>query len=47
MTRTLIAAVLGLGLVAAPALAEPRDYVLDSSHSQVLFSYDHLGFSTT
>jgi polyisoprenoid-binding protein YceI len=28
------------------ALAAER-YVLDSSHSQVVFSYDHLGFSTT
>ena len=47
MTRTLIVAALGLGLIASPALAEPRNYVLDSSHSQILFSYDHLGFSTT
>jgi len=47
MTRTLIAAALGLGLAASPAFAEPRAYVLDSSHSQVVFSYDHLGFSTT
>ncbi|MEM8576216.1 MAG: YceI family protein [Pseudomonadota bacterium] len=28
------------------ALAADR-YTLDSSHSQVVFSYDHLGFSTT
>lgn len=47
MTRTLIAATLGLGLAASSALAEPREYVLDSSHSQVVFNYDHLGFSTT
>jgi polyisoprenoid-binding protein YceI len=31
---------------ASMALAADK-YVLDSSHSQVLFSYDHLGFSTT
>lgn len=29
------------------AFAEPVKYMLDSSHSQVVFSYDHLGFSTT
>jgi len=33
-------------LSAASAVAAER-YVLDASHSQVLFSYDHLGFSTT
>ena len=27
--------------------AEPVKYVLDASHSQILFSYDHLGYSTT
>lgn len=32
---------------AAPALAAPEKYTLDASHSQVVFSYDHLGFSTT
>ena len=29
------------------AFAEPVKYNLDSSHSQILFSYNHLGFSTT
>jgi len=35
-------------LIAAPmtAMAEPEAYTLDSSHSQIVFSYDHLGFST-
>ena len=32
---------------AVPALAAPETYTLDSSHSQVVFTYDHLGFSTT
>jgi polyisoprenoid-binding protein YceI len=32
--------------LAAPALAAPQKYVLDSSHSQIVFSYDHLGYST-
>lgn len=45
MKRTLLAA--GLVLAATTAYAAPEKYVLDSSHSQVLFSYNHLGFSTT
>lgn len=32
---------------ASAAAAEPVKYVLDASHSQILFSYDHLGYSTT
>ena len=45
MKKTVLAA----ALVAAPfaAYAEPEAYVLDASHSQILFSYDHLGYSTT
>lgn len=38
---------LAAALFAAPAYAEAEKYVLDASHSQILFSYDHLGFSTT
>jgi polyisoprenoid-binding protein YceI len=34
-------------LAAAPAFAAPEKYTLDPSHSQVVFSYNHLGFSTT
>lgn len=30
-----------------PAFAAPEKYVLDPGHSQILFSYNHLGFSTT
>ncbi|SHH77732.1 YceI family protein [Marivita hallyeonensis] len=45
MKKTFLAA----ALVAAPfaAQAEPEAYVFDASHSQILFSYDHLGYSTT
>ena len=32
---------------AAPAFADPVPYELDASHSQIIFSYNHLGFSTT
>lgn len=44
MKPMIFAAALALG--ASSAFAAEK-YVLDSSHSQVLFSYDHLGFSTT
>lgn len=46
MTR-LSALALATALAATPALAAPEAYVLDASHSQILFSYNHLGFSTT
>ena len=39
------AMLLGAPIAAPAAMAE--DYVLDASHSQILFSYDHLGFSTS
>lgn len=45
MKTTLLAA--ALATVATAGLAAPEKYVLDSSHSQVLFDYNHLGFSTT
>lgn len=39
---------LATALAASATMAAAADkYVLDSSHSQVLFSYNHLGFSTT
>ncbi|WP_112309034.1 YceI family protein [Pseudogemmobacter bohemicus] len=33
-------------LISAPAFAEPVKYTLDPSHSQILFTFNHLGFST-
>lgn len=36
-----------LAVAATGALAAPEKYELDPSHSQVVFSYNHLGFSTT
>ncbi|WP_424989824.1 YceI family protein [Fluviibacterium sp. S390] len=49
MKTTAFAAALGLATatLAAPVLADAEAYVLDASHSQILFSYNHLGFSTT
>ncbi|GAA6189383.1 YceI family protein [Litorivita sp. NS0012-18] len=39
-----LAATLAVGATAASAAAEK--YVLDASHSQIVFSYNHLGYST-
>ncbi len=36
-----------LAALASPAIAAPESYVLDASHSQIVFSYNHLGYSTT
>ncbi|GAA6179050.1 MULTISPECIES: YceI family protein [unclassified Shimia] len=48
MKHTLFAAGLALAAVTATsAVAAPEKYVLDASHSQILFSYNHLGYSTT
>jgi polyisoprenoid-binding protein YceI len=46
MTR-LSALALAAALAATPVFAAPETYVLDASHSQILFSYNHLGFSTS
>lgn len=46
MKSLLTSAALIGALAAAPALAADK-YVLDASHSQVVFSYNHLGYSTT
>lgn len=48
MNPRLLAAVSAVtALSAAPALAEPERYTLDPPHSQILFAWDHLGFSET
>ena len=39
--------VLGAGLAAVGAAAEPQPYTVDRSHSAVLFEISHLGFSKT
>ena len=46
MTRFAPLAVIA-ALAAAPAFAEAEKYTLDSSHSQIVFSYNHLGYSTS
>ncbi len=45
MKPTLFAA--ALAMTATGAFAAPEKYELDSSHSQVVFTYSHIGFSTT
>lgn len=47
MTIRLTTAAAVAALLATPALAEPQLYELDASHSQIVFAYNHLGFSTT
>ena len=47
MTRTLLASAAALALTTVAATADAQKYVLDASHSQIVFSYNHLGFSTT
>ena len=44
---SVLAAVAALSLGASAAVAAPEAYVLDASHSQVIFNYNHLGYSTT
>ncbi|MBS8227902.1 YceI family protein [Vannielia litorea] len=36
-----------IAVAATPVFAEAEKYTLDPSHSQIVFSYDHFGFSTT
>lgn len=38
---------LAASLIAAPAFAAPVSYAIDPSHAQILYSYNHLGFSKT
>ncbi|WP_420003016.1 YceI family protein [Arenibacterium sp. LLYu02] len=46
MKNILLAAAL-IGTAATSAFAAPEKYMLDASHSQVVFTYNHLGYSTT
>ena len=46
MKNTLIAALVATTATSA-AYAAPEKYTLDPSHSQIVFNYNHLGFSTT
>lgn len=45
LTKT-FAAIAFAATMAAPVMAAPQTYVVDSTHSYPRFSYDHFGFST-
>ncbi|MEP5155616.1 YceI family protein, partial [Planktotalea sp.] len=45
MKSLLLAA--AVAVAGTSAFAAPEKYTLDASHSQIVFSYDHIGFSTT
>lgn len=45
MFRTTLAAA-AFVLAASPVLAAPEAYKIDASHAQIMFSYNHLGYST-
>ena len=47
MTKFLSALAVSTALLTAPSAFAADAYKFDASHSQILFSYDHLGFSTT
>ena len=46
MNRPLSLAFAAFALMAAPAVAEPVNYKFDAGHSEAVFNYSHLGFST-
>lgn len=37
---------LAAAIFAAPAFAAPEKYTIDSTHAQIVFTYNHLGYST-
>ncbi len=47
LRSTAAAAALSAAALTTAAQAAPQAYVLDPSHSQIVFSYDHLGYSTS
>lgn len=46
MKHLLLSTIVGTAFISA-AQAEPVTYMFDASHSQIVFQYDHLGFSKT
>lgn len=47
MKKILLASAFVAALAPVAALADAEAYVLDASHSQIVFSYNHLGYSTS
>lgn len=46
MLKKILGAAFIAGALSTPAISADK-YVFDASHSQIIFSYDHLGFSTS
>lgn len=46
MKHLIVSAAVAAAALSTPAFAASESYVLDPSHSQIVFSYDHLGYST-
>jgi polyisoprenoid-binding protein YceI len=46
-TKSLLAALLGAGLVTTPAMAEPIEFQIDRTHSYIGFDVHHFGYSRT
>jgi len=46
MYKSISAAAL-LAVLSTSAIAAPEAYILDASHSQIVFNYNHLGYSTS
>ncbi|WP_121062097.1 YceI family protein [Chachezhania antarctica] len=46
-SRLIAAALLATTALTAPVYADTVTYKLDPSHSQIMFNYEHLGYSTT
>lgn len=47
MLKTVLTSAAAVTVLAGAALAAPEEYTIDTSHAQIVFAYDHLGFSTT
>ncbi len=47
MKNLIATAALAAATLSTPAFATSETYVLDASHSQIVFTYNHLGYSTT
>ncbi|ASP33389.1 YceI family protein [Labrenzia sp. VG12] len=45
--RNVFGSAFAIGLMAAPALAEPHRYELDPEHTTIAFMVDHLGYADT
>lgn len=47
MNKLLSTAIVAATVLSTPAFAAPQAFVMEPGHSQILFTYNHAGFSTT